>query len=349
MPDAAPAAPIPATPAPAAAPPPVPAAAKPEGAAGGHAPPTEAKNETPPPFDPAKAGLVFRAGAEGKPGKWVRPVKADGETFDFDPTDPEAWSGVSMTKTAKRLVSKAQQEKAEVQKAWNELLAEVDGEDPDALVEALAKLRGKDPGALRQKMIENALRRAKMSPEAREAEDLKQQLKERDRLDQEAAEQHHAQQVQHARAQWDDAIGRAIVAEGLPDEPEVRFLIASDALAAKRSAPDKGVDVAAIARKVSGRIGSLGSTRIGRLDGDELLAALGDELVSKVRRADAARAIKRDEEKARTAVPPGTPESARAAARPPEKKGPLSLQEKREKLRAILDKNGAGKGGAIVP
>ena len=123
-----------AAPAPKAPTPPAGANAKPGD--NGHAPPAPSGQPSPPPFDPAAAGLVYRAGADGKPGKWVRPVKANGQEFDFDPTDPEAWHGVSTHRAAQRHITEAQKTK----KAWDDVLAAFKADPVNTMREVGKKL-----------------------------------------------------------------------------------------------------------------------------------------------------------------------------------------------------------------
>lgn len=319
MPDPAPA------PSPAASPPPAPANGKPP--ENGHQAAAPAANPTPPPFDPAAAGLVYRNGQDGKPGKWVRPYKADGKEYDFDPTDPEAWHGVSTHKAAQKHISKA----AEAQKAWDDIIRAFE-RDPVSTIRQMAEFRRMDADAVQKQIAAEMVRREKLSPEAKELERFKAEKAARDSEDAEAQETQHQQAVQAHAKRWDQGIRKAMAAEGLAEEPEVLEMMAGRALVARRAANGGPVNLTQIAKDLRARLPALGLMHLAKYDDDKLLPAVPEDLRKRIRALEAKLAEAEATAKTRPAAPPPVNGEARSAAKPdaePRKKKHMSEAEKR--------------------
>jgi len=194
--------------------------ASPAGTEGGHATENVATQPDPPAFDWKAAGYVYRTGAEGQPGRFVRPVKVDGAEIDVDLADPKTWDEYSLAKASHRRMEKA----ALTEKQVTQLLRGIQ-DDPEALWH-LAKQLGHDPDAIAESRLRRAVEEARKPAEVREMERAKREAAEyRQRLEQIEAErqrQDNSVRGQQLGQQMRQAAEGAAKAAGF--EPDGQYL-----------------------------------------------------------------------------------------------------------------------------
>jgi hypothetical protein len=289
-------------------------------------------------------GHTVKRGPDGKLSV-VRPVKANGETFDFDLTNEESWHGVSTHKAAQRAQTKAQ----EHIKAWDQIIAAFDA-DPIGTVRELARVRGKSIHEMEKTIAQEVVRREKMSPEARELEEYKAEKARRDAEEAQQKEAQAARQAQVESKRWLDGIKRASEATGLPFTPAVVRLMAGEAIEERKRNGGGAVDLMKIAARVDDMINEAHEARLSKLPDDKLLSRFKEDTRKRFRAAEA-KAAEAAAAPPAPSVPPPVQGEARAAGQAAPVNGkkhrPKTGAEKRAALAKVLADKGI-KGGTPI-
>jgi hypothetical protein len=164
--------------------------------------------------------------------------------------------------------------------------------DPNVFYALMEKL-GHNPEDIAEAWLRNAVERKKLTPEQREALDLKEKAA---RLEQELADRDEREQqtargarVAALREQMTGTIKKAMTRAGLPDNDSV-LLMVGGRIHQMMEKGDANPNVLEAAEYVRDHYKGIVQSRFQALDGDALLDYLGDETLAKIRKADVARA-----------------------------------------------------------
>lgn len=285
-----PAAPAPATSAPAA-----PATPAPQGAAPGATAPAAAKR--PLPGAPSVAGSATPAAAPTEPAAPKPPekrkfkLKVDQQEVEEELSDDEVTVRLQKGRAAERRM----QEAAQIRKEFAELKA-LAKSDPALLLKELAGLE--DPDAWAEQRLAAKWKRDVMPEAERKAEDQAKELEgykaKIAAFEAEKTQAAEAKQMAALEAQTEAAFKRAFEVSGLPWTPEHLDAFGKIAL----EALDYNMDLTPeqMAAEVKAQLGKQDNesterakTKLLSLKGDDLLTALGDEAVKEVIRASVAK------------------------------------------------------------
>lgn len=272
-----------------AAPPPAPAA--PPSTEG--APPPDAAPPTPAEIaqltSAELAEMGFKAVKRDGKVRLVRTEKIDGKRVEIDASDRKTWDQYSRA----TVLDKRYPEVAERASNMDKFL-DAAKKDPRVVYALLEKL-GHNPDDVAEARLREIVERKKLTPEQREALDLKekaarleQELEDRDAREEAAA---HTARVTALREQMTATCKKAMARAGLPDNDSV-LLMVGGRIHQLMQAGDKNPNVLEAAEYVRDHFKGIVSSRFQALDGDALLDYLGDETLAKIRKADIARAQK---------------------------------------------------------
>jgi hypothetical protein len=202
----------------------------------GNAPPgenthgeTEApENPTPPPFDPAKAGLVFRDGSYG----FVE--KVDGQEVWF-PLDEQTRGKARLGMAAQRRMDEAARTKQEADAVIRGLEGALTQRDPKARARAIEHILGGlnvDVAETVNAWVEEQKARAALSPEQRELQDARareaEARAEAKRLQEERQQAEHEARMRQTIRTADAALTAGLTAAGVDStDPYLRHAVLS--------------------------------------------------------------------------------------------------------------------------
>lgn len=308
MSDAVPA-PPPAAPAPAAAPPSA------EGAP--PAAPAPTVEEVAQLSSAELAEMGFKVVKRDGKTRLIRTEKIDGKRVEIDATDRKTWDRYGKAEVLDKRYPEVAARASQLDK-----FLEAAQKDPRALF-LLAEKLGHNPDDLAEARLRELVERKKLTPEQREALELKEkaarleaELQERDEREQQTE---RGRRVAALREQMTNTMKKAMARAGLPDNDSV-LLMVGGRVHQLMDAGDSNPNVLEAAEYVRDHFHGVVQSRFKALDGDALLDYLGDETLAKIRKADIARASSKPK------APPApvqtsqiAPTNGRGNGAPPEK------------------------------
>lgn len=171
-----------------------------------------------------------------------------------------------------------------------ETLLDMLQKDPKAFAKQ-AKKAGLDPEKLATEILYDRIRRNQMTPEQQELEELKEKEAERLALEKEQEELRKAQEVDAKTREWsmqfEQQLEAALKAQKLP---KTRLALALTAQYIDAGLKEKkNYTVEQVLPYVMRDLQQVHKETIGKLDGDDLLAYLGDDLAEKISKARVAK------------------------------------------------------------
>ena len=300
------AAPAPAAPAPTpAAPPPPVQDAKANGQPGTNdheATPPAAPNETPPPFDPSSAGLVWDAEAKA----YGRKVKVGGKEVFFRVDDEQTWTRAGLGTAAHQRMDEAAREKQQVQAMLAALERDLTQKDPRARARAVQNLLSGlevDVAETVNAWIQDVQEHQKLTPEQRRIRELEEAVASREaeqrRLAAEAQARAAQAQKREDLRQLRTGITQALPSAGIDPSDVHAQMLMIQRMEAVIQATDKMPDLAEVAQWVRKTMrGSVPRVLAGASD-DEILDLLGEDQIKRV----LARQMARQKDPARKPAP----------------------------------------------
>lgn len=280
----------------AAPPPPAPTAAPAEGAPA--APGAEGAPPAPPPTAEEIAQLSSAELAEmgfkvvkrdGK-ARLIRTEKIDGKRVEIDASDRSTWDRFGKATVFEKRYPEVADRAAQLDK-----FLDAAAKDPRALF-LLAEKLGHNPDDIAEARLREIVERKKLTPEQREALELKEKAA---RLEQELAERDEREQqtergrrVAARREQMTATMKKAMTRAGLPDNDSALIMVAGR-VHQMMEAGDENPNILEAAEFVRDHFTGIVQSRFKALDGDALLDYLGEETLAKIRKADVARASAR--------------------------------------------------------
>lgn len=162
--------------------------------------------------------------------------------------------------------------------------------DPKAFAKQ-ARLAGMDPNKLATEILYDQIQKNSMTPEQRELAEYKEKEAERVAAEKEAAEYKKAQEVDAKTKEWsvsfEKQLEEALKTQGLPKTRLALALTAQYIDAGLKQ--KKEYTVQQVLPLVLRDLKQIHQETIGKLDGDELLAYIGEELADKVSKARVAK------------------------------------------------------------
>lgn len=289
-----------------------------------------------------KAGFVKRV-AEDKTERWVRPLKVDGQDIDFDPSDPKSWDDLNLGVAAKRRMSEAAREKAaakdEVDRIINGLATNLQS-DPIGTYEQMLRGAGLDPEKVWAFREQERARKAALTPEARNAEQARQEAAAaKAELERFRKQQEQAQLSQQTRAiieQTDRGMTEAMQKNGLdPQDPYLRVAVVMRAKAMLRKNPNGPQDLGVVAAYVASTHRTALPKTLDGVSDDQLLDFLGADRLARIHRLAAAKAVGN-----KNPPVPAPPTSRERRAPAGADQANLKPQTPAEKIREAQKKNG---------
>lgn len=276
-------------------------------------------NPTPVPSTPEIAPTVDVAQANeaivGQPKETVTtPSKYKMKWGDTE-KEVTAEEAVQLAQKAWGIEEKAKANSSKIEAA--ERLMHMLQNDPKAFAKQ-ARLAGLDPNKLATEILYDNIRKNSLTPEQRELEEYKEKEAERIATEKEAAEYKKAQEVDAKTKEWsvnfEKQLEDALKTQGLPKSRLALALAAQYIDAGLKQKKD--YTVTQVLPFVLRDLKQIHQETIGKLDGDELLAYVGDELANKISQARVNKFKKGGVAPAIT--PPASKQQAQKGPLPPE-------------------------------